>query len=298
MRLGAPLGLTDARAPAPMPAQSKRPRHLTRTSAHERADCGHRPRLCGVAGRVGICREISGHDRLRHRCGARRGAGAGRGLDRRDVARRTQSGSTELYASRRRPQRRGCFYRLRADTDRRSEAARSSSVAQRLRNRRARAETRNHRLLRIDRLSRSNRRLLRTDTRAGFGSDTGNGFPARLFARAHQSWGQRAYAATHRQSCRRRRQGDGRNSCATLRRDRACGHSRRAVDQGRRSCEGAGEHAARFEYRADERTGADLRPARHPHGRRAEGGARRSGTSCRSRQGSSAGTASASIPTT
>ena len=70
-----------------------------------------------------------------------------------------------------------------------------------------------------------------------------------------------------------------------------------AVDPGGRGRQGDREHPARPQHRADERAGADLRPARHPHRRRAGGSRRPSGTSCRSRRAWSAATASASTPT-
>ena len=72
----------------------------------------------------------------------------------------------------------------------------------------------------------------------------------------------------------------------------------RAVDQGRRGGQGHREHPARPQHRADERARADLRPHRAsapPTCSRRPG---RSGTSCRSRPGSSAATASASTRTT
>ena len=70
------------------------------------------------------------------------------------------------------------------------------------------------------------------------------------------------------------------------------------VDQGRRGRQGDREHPARPQHRADERARADLRPAGHPHPRRAARPRPPSGTSCPSRPAWSAATASASIPIT
>ena len=71
-----------------------------------------------------------------------------------------------------------------------------------------------------------------------------------------------------------------------------------ALDQGRRGRQGDREHPARPQHRADERAGADLRPAGHPHPATCWRRRPPSGTSCPSRRGWSAATASASTPTT
>ena len=77
-----------------------------------------------------------------------------------------------------------------------------------------------------------------------------------------------------------------------------CGRAApRALDQGRRGGQGDREHPARPQHRADERAGADLRPARHPHRRRAGGRRHQVELPAVHARAWSAATASGSTPT-
>ena len=154
------------------------------------------------------------------------------------------------------------------------------------RDRRAGAEARRHRHLRIDRVPGLHRGNLRADPRTAFRAQVQ---PRLLSPATARSASTRAIAST---GCRR----SARSRPARRRRpptfvDKLYGSIVKAgthpasLDPRRRSRQGDREHAARRQHRAHQRARHDLQPARHRHRRRCSRPRAASGTSCRSGPG-------------
>ena len=191
------------------------------------------------------------------------------------------------------------FHRHGADADRRRPAPRPFAARSRLRPDRPPSEAGLGRGFRIDGLSGPDPRILRAAARRGLracrqGVDFKLGYsPERINPGDKQHRLEtivKIVAGEDAETLER--------VAAVYGAHRRCRGLPGILDRGRRGGKGHREHPARPQHRADERAGDHLRPPRHSD----QGGAARrrapSGTSCRSRPGWSAATASASTPTT
>ena len=181
-----------------------------------------------------------------------------------DVTRELIGGGTaqrqaaDVLDQARRSRRLQRLHRHRADADRRRQAARSRAADRRSRDHRQGAEAGRHRHLRIDRLSRRDRR--RSACRcwsSRLRPEVQRRFLRRLQPRAHQS---RRQAAPRRRRSRRSPPGSTPEVADLVDALYGADHHRRhpqgAEHQGGRSRQGDREHPARPQHRAGQRTRA------------------------------------------
>ena len=163
---------------------------------------------------------------------------------------------------------------------------------------RAAHEARRDRRLRIDGLSGRHRGSVHTRPGEILGHAVEEGFPRRLFARAHQSRRPGAHADEDTEGGLGRRRGNAGEGRGALREHRHRRRAPRVQHQGRRGRQGDREHAARPQHRAHERARHPVRPDRHRHARGAAGRRHQVELPAVPARAWSAGTASASIRTT
>ena len=195
---------------------------------------------------------------------------------------------------------RGRFHRRRrADAGRRCAPARFRAAARRERVGRPEPEARRDRRVRIDRLPGRDRGNLRPGHRKAFRACAGSDDFFVGYSPERINPGDREHTLDRIIKVVSGDTPETLERVATVYGEHH--HRRRASGeqhQGRGSGESHREHAARPQHRADERACADLPQDRHRHAWRCSKRRGPSGTSCRFGPAWSAGTASASIPTT